>query len=348
MFSMRFGGTVQTVEGIETTDNFGYMRRPYQIFMPVCREDLSEVVVGKEFSPLAISIPAARPVWHENREINWSDAMRFEGYCKNAFWLIYELYQWTDIAEQGIPIYISTNESGWPRLSAYARACGYPESQIIVIPDVVPGNRKPSELAHIVKFESLGHQRLSEFVRVLHLDASTRVREDTPSDIWAQIIAEWSRDKVFAHGRDSVWGEGNMMTFLVNNMEEAMTMTDIDDPERVEREFYGLSQWPRIYGQAFGGQPAFYRDADFLRHLSAAERFAYTDEDSLAIALIALGIGDEKTHSLSRLPRETLFHMEPFLVPQNTDALETQVGFCKACALILHRHGEDMKMSLNI
>ena len=344
MFEMRFGGTVHLEGESYDTEDFGYARRPYQLFMPVCEKDLSGVVTAREDGPLAISIPAARPVWHHNTDIDWSDRMRFEGYCKNAFWLIFELYRWTDIAAMEIPIYIATNESGWPRVAQYAELCGFPTSQIIVHADVVPGTRKPSELAHIVKFETLAHERLSRFECVLHIDASTRVREETPDCIWESVLEEWPRSKPFAHGRESVWGEGNMMTFLVQNMDEAKEMTGIEDVGRVTEEFYNLKQWPRVYGQCFGGTPDFWRRADLAQHLTAAEKYAYTDEDSLAIALIALGIGDAETHSLSVLPEFTLKHMEPFLVPQNSDALKTQAGFMESCAFTMRRHGAEMQM----
>lgn len=350
MFQFKFGGIVKSLGHTFITDDFGFTRRPYQLFLPVCETDLSDkITVGREEGPLAIVIPAARPVLHDVVDLQWAHAMIFEGYCKNAMWLISELYQFTDIAKHEIPIYLGTNEAGFSVLRNYARACNFPVEQIIVHPNKFLRRDKESHLPHGIKFDNLAHDNLMFFDRVLHIDASERVKDNAPH-IFDKLIDRWDPDYLFAHGRPYFYGQTQDF-FTSMSIELLQEITGISDTEEVREKFYNRETHPHCYGQVFGGRPDFWRNPRLREILWAAEQHLYGDEWQFGVGSVAVGLEEEQCFPLNFLVNEAIQHMEPFHAPYQLQT-SWEFGFFgdffNAIAFCKKRHGSAFHMEFNL
>lgn len=352
MFSFKFGGIVKSLGGTFITDDYGFTRRPYQLFLPVCETDLSsKVPVGVESGPLAVTIPAARPILHDVDDLAWAHAAQFEGYCKNLFWLLSELYQFTDFGKHEIPVFLGTNEAGYSVLRNYARACNFPLEQIIVHPNKFLRREKESHLPHGIKFDNLAHDRLSQFDRVLHIDASERVMDSAESPhIWEWVLERWDADMLFAHGRPYFYG---LTEDYFTGMDPALLqeITGIDDEDEIRERFYERDAHPHTYGQVFGGKPDFWRNPRMREILWAAEQHLYGDEWQFGVAAVAMGLEEAQCFSLDFLVNGAIRHMEPFHAPYTLEN-GWQFGFFgkffDAIAFCHKRHGAafDMRFKL--
>ena len=355
MYQFKFSGTVKTLEYTKVTDHFtgdfGYTRRPYQMFLPVCENDLSGCVVNRDDGPLAISIPAARPVLHDIDDLESAYPTLYEGYCKNLFWLISELYERTDLAQLEIPVFVSTNEAGYALLSGYAQACQFPPSQIIVHPNKFLRREKKSHVAHGVKFDALAHDRLQHFTRVLHIDASQRVKHDAPH-IWDWVLNEWNPEKKLVHGGGDYYND-DYNSFADNlDIETLQEITGIQNTDVLRARFYEREKHPHLYGQVFGGNPTFWRNPQMRAILWRAQQYIYGDETCFSTWAIATELQEEEVQSLEFLVVDCLFHMEPFTPPpmrlQNSWNFEYFGQLFHGMALCHERHGEAFHMELQL
>ena len=344
-YNFRFGGIVKSLGHTYVTDDFGFTRRPYQMFLPVCESDLSGCTVGREEGPLAISIPSARPVLHDVVDLQWAHAMQFEGYCKNLFWFVSELYEFTDFAKHEIPIFVGTNAAGESVVRAYARACQFPQENIIVHPNKFLRRQKESHLPHGIKFDMLAHDRLQHFERVLHIDASERVRGPAPH-IWDRVMNEWDPEKQFAHGRPYFYGMTQDF-FSGMSVELLQEITGIQDEEELQLRFYHRETHPHCYGQVFGGRPDFWRNPRLREVLWAAEQHLYGDEWQFGVGAVAVGLEEVDIQPLDWLVNVCIQHMEPFHAPYILRN-EWQFGFFgkffEAIAFCHERHGKAFHM----
>ena len=348
MFNMRFSGTMKFVDGDEYVDDCSYTRRAYQLFMPVCYEDLSGCVHGRSVGSLAISICAAKPI-PVNGELDWDTEMRFEGFCKNAFWLIHDLYQKTDIAEQGIPIFISTNTSGFSRLTQYAGVCGYPPEQIIVHSDEAPPTERDMPLPNFIKFDALAHDRLSRFMRVLHVDTGERVPHDAQG-IWAKTLAKWVPGTDIVNGRNELFTRQRVPIPMIESKMRAVS--GVQDLPALRDMFFSRKTWPKLTAQCFGGSPVFWRNERLREILVRANQFIYGDGIGFTIAAIVLGIAPHQCLNLPFLMKDGFYHMEPLQLSELSSSTFTDFkqlgGFFNAVQVCLNLHREEFDMSIHL
>lgn len=353
MFSMRMSGTMKFVDGEEYVEDCPYTRRPYQLFTPVCREDLSSCVSGKSVGSLAISICAAKPVPVPGVSFSWADNMRFEGFCKNAFWLISDLYARSDLAEQRIPIFITTNESGVSRLAMYADACGYPHDQIIVHPDEAPPTERDRALPNAIKFAGLAHDELSRFMRVLHIDTSCRVPKDCYG-IWKDTLAAWPPGKDVVNGKNEVFTRQRVPIPMIEA--KLRRVSGVTDLRALRDMFFSRQTWPKLTAQCFGGSPVFWRNERLREILKRANHYLYGDGLCFTLAAIVLSVAPHQCLAIPNLMKHCVYHSEPLQLQD--DELELvaseQLDFARlarffdAVQVCLYLHGEDFDMEIEI
>ena len=351
MYDMRMSGTMQFIDGDIETEDCGYTRRPYQLFMPVCREDLSGCVSGRSVGSLAISLCAAKPIMVPGYSMDWNTEMRFEGICKNIFWLISDLYKRTEIERQGIPIFISTNVSGWPRLQQYLQACGYPMSQVIVHDDEPPPVGRDEALPHGIKFDGLAHDRLSRFMRVLHIDAGERVPYECYG-IWKDVLAAWPPGQEIVNGAESLFVRQRVP---IPRVEVLMReVTGIQDLPKLRDIFFSRKTWPNLYAPCFGGSPTFWQGAELRRMLKHANEKMWGDGLCFAFAAMALSIEAHQCISVDMLTKHCIRHMEPLQMTGGELLADKQIDFYRLWkffdsvqfCLDLHRGQFDMEIEI--
>ena len=179
---LRAGGRWVRPTYTEWVQEYPDWSRPVHLEMPLLTEDLSALMDYPVSDALAICIPAA---W-SGLNIT-SGRARFEGYCKASLFLARQMLHLWDMPEFGVPVFIGVSENGLSIFQEYAQACNFPDANVVVLPSY----------EHRVhgwhcKFDLLSDDRLQQFCRQLHFDASLWLRPQPSRPAISNLLKLWS------------------------------------------------------------------------------------------------------------------------------------------------------------
>ena len=217
-----------------------------------------------------------------------------ECYCKRSMWLAYELLNYTDMKELGLPLYIATTNTTREILEPYRQLCEFPESNVLTVSDA----EKVSD-GYLQKFPlMLEAVSKGDFKRVVSLDASIYfVKERSHTPPFQIMLCEWvSHPMLFLHvWRDPSHIKDNTIRWnrAVKNMYWTPSISPGDYYERAA-DFVGISMddfisfwWspgaPHIEGRLIGLHRDVLQADSFWESLSAFREITYNDQTFLSL-----------------------------------------------------------------
>ena len=109
------------------------VRRRNFIEMPTFTGNLSKAFGYPITGDIAVVVPIFNSnVIRKNNTAIYSN----EAYCKRVFWQAYEVLNYTQLAEHGIPYYILCTAEMREILESYRKLCQFPESAIVTIKNI--------------------------------------------------------------------------------------------------------------------------------------------------------------------------------------------------------------------
>ena len=165
--------------------------RPFHLEMPLLREDMSALLSYPTASELAFCIPIS---WAARRD---TERYRFEGYVKNALFLVRQLVHFWDLREQGVPVFLGISENGLDCFWEYATLCNFPSEHVVELPSYAD-----TKFGWQIKFDMLDSAKMCEFTRRLHIDASYWLQGRGMRSRCAKLHDRWTQD--WFHLRDVI------------------------------------------------------------------------------------------------------------------------------------------------
>ena len=247
--------------------------RPYFVEMPPLTKSLAHYFDY----PVRNEIAQTIPVFYVPE---YKDLGEVIGYAKRAFYLVRELFEYTDIREQGVGIYILASETLRPYMEPIREMCQFPPENILWTPDYAETFRCT---AH--KIPMLWHPELQQYKKVLHSDTAClwwNLSEQPKYSLFEKILGRWQTEPFFFIGGSfSQENDGESQFYKRTNprkYEEIAELMGIT-PEQVEKYWYsykGLSVRGAYYGLTTDLIEKFQPEMKRIVKVIADDELAYT------------------------------------------------------------------------
>ena len=166
--------------------------RPYFVEMPPLTKSLAHYFDY----PVRNEIAQTIPIFYVPKFKHFDECI---GYIKRVFYLVRELFEYTDLREQGVSLYILVSEPLRPFFEKYREDCAYPPEKILWTPDYSETFRGT---AH--KIPMLWHPELRKYKKILHSDTALLWwnPSEHPYPLYKQISERWKSEPFFFIGSD--------------------------------------------------------------------------------------------------------------------------------------------------
>lgn len=159
--------------------------------MPILRSSIRELFDYPVTADIAICIPVFNATLTKKHAIQttFGHVNKVHGYAKRAMYLVRELLNYTDVREQGIPIYVVCTSETKKIVGLYAEACNFPKSQLVFAGKDIERNY-PAQLAKFPCMEMVlkTNRKIS---KVMHLDTSVFFWENIRYTFFSNLISVW-------------------------------------------------------------------------------------------------------------------------------------------------------------
>ena len=205
-------------------------------------------------------------------------------YARAALWAIWDLVHFTDIAQQGIPIYIVCDESFRAEVEPYFALSGF--RNVLYMPSEAYDNYS----LHNKRFVSYQHAGIQPFSKILNMDAFlwwwTRDFEVEPYPLY-DWLSGW-QDELFV--TKSLPYHPSRVALdacrIVNESEffEVVATIEERDP-KVSREFWCEHPQLSVHGACFGITRTILESDWFLEGIQTLSEVTYSDEVAMSVLL---------------------------------------------------------------
>lgn len=164
--------------------------------MPVLRTSVAPFFGYPITSDIAVCLSlfnATKTQKHAKR-VTFGQTNKVHGYAKRAMYLVYELLNYTNIADCGIPIYVVCTDEVFRIVKEYAKACEFPMRHLLVVDPM------DSVVENIQSAKFLCMERVlkdSRIDKVMHIDTSVYFFKDVTYTGFTDWIDLW-QDQSFA------------------------------------------------------------------------------------------------------------------------------------------------------
>lgn len=159
--------------------------------MPAFEKDISQVYLYSESTDLGVIVPlffnSTTRKYQQGYEL-----LPTHGFMKRSIYLIWELLNYTDARDLGVPIYLTMTRRIREMIGPYLEACRFPESKVIIVE-----LSDDEYIGHLPKFPLMREAvEKCQLDKVISFDSSIYFVGTQDNDIFARIRKDWSTQPI--------------------------------------------------------------------------------------------------------------------------------------------------------